>query len=259
MNDIPATEIIKAAGIGIAGACADGAGGDERRNAYAKVAHELRTPLAAIVSLADVMAGEHLGPLLHPQYRDYARSIAETARHTLDVIRGMLETEHLESMVPTQTFTELDLNRIVTEAIRAAGPMASAAGLAIRFVPAQQLPRVIADGVAMRQILLNVITNAIRYAGTGATLVFRTGVGAAGDVWLEAEDDGPGFPSHVLQGPEPAEREDAAGAAAPRIRFGLSLVRALAAANGGRVLLSNVDHSGARLRIIFDASRSVIV
>lgn len=262
VNDAPTPSTFDTLSRAADPACSSHIVDEERRHAQAKVAHELRTPLAAIVSLAEVMAGEHLGPLPNAQYKDYARSIAETARHTLEVIRGMLESGHACSDVAGQTLTELDLDRIAAEAVRAAGPMAAAAGLIIRLVPAERLPRVIADGVAVRQILLNLITNAIRYAGTGATLALRTGSGGKGEVWLEAEDDGPGFPVHVLQGVAhsvEAPGVNGEGGAETRVRYGLSLVRSLAEANGARMVLANGAHSGACIRIVFDPSRSVIV
>lgn len=220
--------------------------------ALAKIAHELRTPLAAIASLAEVMAHGRFGPLGNARYQDYVQSIGETARHALSVVQAMLEPLAREQDIPEQTFTELDLNQIATEAVRSAEPLAGKAGFGIVLSLADALPRVIADQVAVRQILLNLIANAIQHADGARSITIRTGV-TDGQAWLEAEDDGPGFSAERL----------ASSAAQWRSRtpfaegsgFGLALARSLAEANGATLVIGNAMPHGAKVRLSFAASR----
>ena len=221
----------------------------------ARLAHELRTPLAAIQSAAEAMEQGALGPPGGPVWRDYAQSIGDTARHALGVIEAMLEPAQAMHSLRQQTYTELDLNGIAAEAIRGAGPMAAKAGLVLRLDLAAALPHVFADRVAVRQILLNLIANAIAHAGEGCTMTLRSGFEAPAEAWLEAEDDGPGFSATVLACAMQQKGGDAGRSSGTGL--GLILAKALAESNGARLLIANRVPRGASVRLSFGPSRLV--
>jgi two-component system cell cycle sensor histidine kinase PleC len=220
----------------------------------ARLAHELRTPLAAIYSLADVMVQGTFGPMANPRHKEYAESIRDTAHHAIGVVRAMLDPEGLDQQVPEQTFTELDLTDIALQAVRSVEPMARRAGLVLGCQLATQLPRVIADRVAIHQILLNLLSNSVEHAASGGRALVRVGQGA-GEVWIEVEDNGPGFvlgdgPDSSSQGqPRPAP-----GAVLPK-GLGLRLAVALARANGARLEVFKSVPNGSRARLTFSPSR----
>ena len=227
----------------------------------ARLGHELRTPIAAILSLADVMAKGHFGPLGSARYEDYARSIREAARHALGVIGAMLDPDAIGRPIAEQTFTEVDLNDVVADAARSVESLAEDNGLMLDITLAPRLPRLIVDRLAVQQIVLNLLTNGFEHAGTGARMHLRTGGTIGGETWFEAEDDGPGVPASVIQSVTMGSA--AAGfdafSSTPEGGLGLRLIRALAEANGGRLEITDVQPHGARVRIAFNASRAVPV
>ena len=227
----------------------------------ARLGHELRTPIAAILSLADVMAKGHFGPLGNARYEDYARSIRETARHALGVIGSMLDPDSIGRPIAEQTFTEVDLNDVVADAARSVEPLANDSGLTLDIALASRLPRLIVDRLAVQQIVLNILANGFEHAGAGARMQLRTGGTIGGETWFEAEDDGPGVPASVIQRVTmgtAAAGLDAFSSTTER-GLGLRLIRALAEANGGRLEITDVRPHGARVRITFNASRAVPV
>lgn len=224
----------------------------------ARLAHELRTPLAAIHSLADVMAQGTFGPLANPRYKEYAESIRDTAHHAIGVVRAMLDPEGLDQQVPEQTFTELDLNEIALQALRSVEPMAHRAGLVLDCEQEKELPRVIADRTAVQQIVLNLLSNSVEHAASGGRALVRTGR-SAGEVWVEFEDNGPGFSLE-------ARIAGSSGAGPPRVPvgtqpkgLGLRLAVALARANGARLESFERLPSGSRVRLSFSPSRAIPV
>ncbi len=227
----------------------------------ARLGHELRTPIAAILSLADVMAKGHFGPLGSARYEDYARSIRETARHALGVIAAMLDPDAIGRPIAEQTFTEVDLNDVVADAARSVEPLARDSGLTLDFVLTSRLPRLIVDRLAVQQIVLNLLANGIAHAGAGARMQLRTGGTIGGETWFEAEDDGPGVPASVIQSVTMGTAAAGLDAFSSTTEggLGLRLIRALAEANGGRLEITDVCPHGARVRIAFNASRAVPV
>lgn len=227
----------------------------------ARLGHELRTPLAAIVSLADVMAQGHFGPLANARYQDYAHSIRNTARHSLSVIGAMLDPAMPGAPAAKPTFTEIDINGVVAEAVHSVEPMAAQIGLNLSMQLAHGLPRLIADRVAIQQIVLNLLSNGLQHVGAGGNMALATGGIVGGETWIEVTDDGPGMPQQVLA--TLAASSAAAGleayASTPRGGLGLRLARTLAEVNGGRLAFSARPPRGTLVRVTFGPSRAVII
>ena len=231
------------------------------RETMARLGHELRTPLAAILSLADVMAKGHFGPLGNVRYEDYARSIREAARHSLAVVGAMLDPDAIGRPLAVQTFTEVDLNAVVTDAVRSIEPLAVAGGGSIGLDLSSGLPWLIVDRLAVQQMVLNLLANALAHAGANGGVTVRTGGMAGGETWLDVEDRGPGVPASVVAALTQGTAAGALGAFTSTVQggLGLRLVRALAEANGARLDIATAIPHGARVRIAFSASRAVPV
>ncbi|HVY43952.1 MAG TPA: HAMP domain-containing sensor histidine kinase, partial [Hyphomicrobiaceae bacterium] len=228
------------------------------RDVIAKLSHELRTPLAAVIALAEIMTEGHLGPLPNERYRGYIRDIRDSTRHALALIDSMLgrssDTAQLEFV-----FTEINLNDAAEACVATIQPLADKAGLKLSTALVERLPNVIADRRCLTQILLNLLTNSVRYAGTGAEVSVRSGFELAGAVWLEVADTGPGIPADVIArtlGPHHATAESAG---ADRIGLGLPLSCQLARSNGARLEIESPPGKGARVRIVFAKDRAVPV
>jgi signal transduction histidine kinase len=177
-----------------------------RPSPQAVLAHELRAPLASIVSVAEVMASEALGPLPEA-YVAYARLIGDTGLHLLEVVAALAAEEMSEGEAP------LDPRRLVTDALSLFEPRARAAGVGLDLaLPDSPQPTAV-TAAPFRQILFNLLDNALKATARGGRIqvsLQTTGRGVA----LEVKDSG--------------------GAAFAGGRgLGLSIVRALCAAQGG--------------------------
>lgn len=208
------------------------------------LAHEIRTPLAVIISLAEVITEERLGPWPNDRYRAYVRDILESARHGLDVVDGILRDapgESAPALPPLRP--DLDLNVEVEALCSSLQPLAEKSGARLEAALVSGLPRVAADRRNVRQMLLNLISNAIKHGGPSIRIKVTTGYELGGEVWVEVEDDGPGMGSPG-DGAKSGGRGRKAG-------LGLPLTRSLAAANGARLDVSSRPGRGVRARVVF--------
>jgi signal transduction histidine kinase len=226
--------------------------GDPR--SIARLAHELKTPLSAIAAAAEIMRDERLGPIGSERYRGYAADIHSSARHALGVINRMLEVARCEAAEARLSFTEIDLNGLVESVLSGMQPLAAEAGLSLVGRSASRLPHVVADETSLRQILLNLLTNAIKFTGAGGEVVVSTGYRVDGPVTLEVRDNGPGM--KLDAGAEPVSGSSLAG---PGLGLGLPLVKALAAENGAVVEIETAAGRGTAVRLVFRRDRTIPV
>ncbi len=220
------------------------------------LAHELRTPLAAIAALAEVMVDGRFGPLANERYQDYAKSIRDQARHSLGVVEKMLTGDSLATGLPEMAATEISLNAIASETVAGFAGLADESGATISLEVGPRMMPILADATSIRQILINLISNSLRHAGKRCQVGVRTGRGLGGDVWIEVSDNGPGFPPDVADRLAAARFLPLPASASGRRGIGLPLVIALAEANGGVVSFSRRLPRGASVRVSFMAMPS---
>ncbi|MDX2155992.1 MAG: HAMP domain-containing sensor histidine kinase [Hyphomicrobiaceae bacterium] len=233
-SDEPLSPAPRSAADPIGGTCA---GRDAVDLDY--LAHELRTPLAAIQSMADALASGHLGAL-EPRHAAYLGGIRDTARHALAVIERITEGNRpapTDARQPTEPAGGVDLPSLAAEVSGGMAMLAARAGIRLETAVYRPLARARARGTDVRQMLINLISNSISHAGDGSTVVVTAGGDGEPEVWVEVRDDGRGIPRAVLDRLTKGSLLDAATDAslAPRTRLGLSLTRSLVEANGGRL------------------------
>ena len=221
----------------------------------ARVAHELRTPLSAIAAFAEIMRDEKFGPLENARYRGYVRDILESSRHALDVVSSLGEPQDTSVKPGNLAFSKLDLNEICAAMASTIAPLAEEAGLQVKTALAPQLPHVVADGRSLRQILLNLLTNALKFTGTGGTVTVRTARAGAGAVIVEVEDTGIGINPEAIDRALAGHRLSTGTAA--EVGLGLPLVKTLAEANGAAVEVASAPGKGTRVALIFPPGRLV--
>lgn len=224
------------------------------RESIAHLAHELRTPLSAIVTSAELMAEERFGPLGDPRYKSYVEGIESSARHLLDVIELMLAGAPMPA-----PRAGTDLAVIAVAAIEHVRTLAEASRGTITLDIAQGL-RVAAAPTALRQMLINLLANALNHAGTQPAIVVRSGRDTRGTIWIEVEDDGPGIsPSLAARLLAQGAAGSANGGASSEARaswpkghgLGLAITKSLARDNGGELSLHQVAPHGTRARLTF--------
>ena len=227
--------------------------------ATAKLAHELRTPLSAVIAYAEVVKDEHFGPLGNARYREYARNIYDSARHALGVVDGMLASSPTASGLPELAFTDLDPAGIVENCLAVARPLADQAGLELISEMGPRTPRIVADEVALKQMLLNLLTNAIKFARRGDRVTVSVAYELGGPLRIAVADTGPGMnePPLALEGGKVASGRGKARNAG--LGIGLPLTRALAEANGAALVIDSAPGRGTRVIIVFGKDRVVPV
>jgi signal transduction histidine kinase len=230
----------------------------------ARLAHEVRTPLSAAIAYAELLKEEHFGPLGNPRYREYARNIHDSAHLALSVVDSMLARQHAGTDLPELAFRDLDPAGVIDNCVAVARPLAERAGLDLTASYGPRPPRVIADEVSLKQMLLNLITNAIKFARPGDRVTLGATYGDDGCLRIEVADTGPGMPGMPgMDAPAPplrlsAAAEDANGGFSGR-GIGLPLTRSLAEANGAALIVDSAPGRGTRVTIAFAKDRVVPV
>lgn len=237
----------------------------------AKLAHELRTPLSAIVSLAEIMRDERIGAMGNPRYKAYAADIHDSARHTLDLIGAMLDGEHGEGLSAERTAAKpridlepVDLNDITARCVSTMRPIGARGAVTLDVVQAAGLPRLRADRRALRQIILNLLSNALRFTPKGGRITLTTALHDNGDIELAVADTGSGMrPADIdralgkIAAPAPLQRIRVAGEQTG-FGFGLPLVRELTEAHGGRIAIDSTPGIGTRVTVVFPADHVMV-
>jgi two-component system cell cycle sensor histidine kinase PleC len=208
----------------------------------ANMSHELRTPLNAIIGFSDMMKGQLLGPIGSVRYIEYARDIHSSGTHLLSLINDVLDMSKIEAGRYTIHPEPLDASEMLRTCERLVRVRASEAGVALGIAAAQELP-LNADARALKQILLNLLTNAIKFTPSGGSVSLSAGRENDGVVFRVA-DTGCGIPAEDL--PRIGRRFEQVDNALTRkgegTGLGLALCRALVELHGGTLTLeSTVD------------------
>ena len=227
----------------------------------AKLAHELKTPLSAIVAAAEIMRDERFGPVGNPRYQGYAADIFESAHHALGVINAMLgDTSGPGDADGQPAFAEIDLNGLVERMASSVRALLEAVGLTISHVLDPALPHVIADPGTVRQMLLNLVTNAMHATPPGGRVVISTGYDLAGPVHVTVTDTGCGMtPDDMARALDPARPAGFEATPSGGMGLGYPVVLDLAARNGATVGIESIVGAGTSVRISFAPGRTIPV
>jgi signal transduction histidine kinase len=232
--------------------------------ALARLGHELRTPLSSIAAMAEIIRDARFGPDAQDRYREYAGHIHDSARHALSLVGAMLDPETaVERHEPPPTFVEINVDELLKACLDTIAPLAERAGLRVDLASAGRLPHLVADARALRQILLNLLTNALKFTPRGGVITVSTEHRDDGPLQIAVADTGIGMSTaelaHVAR-MMTADTVDAGGARASGGRgLGLPMVRRLAAQSGGQVAIDSVLGRGTTVSLAFDKSRLVPV
>ena len=160
----------------------------------ANMSHELRTPLNAIIGFADIIRAELLGQVGSPRYREYARDIGDSARHLLSIINDILDVSKIEAGKLELHEDRIDLDAVIEDVVRLVQERAEIAGVSLqRDLGGGDIPRLFADQRKLKQILLNLISNAIKFTPAGGTVTLSRRLCEDGAISLSVADTGIGI------------------------------------------------------------------
>jgi signal transduction histidine kinase len=159
----------------------------------ANISHELRTPLNAIIGFSEAMMREIFGPLSPPKYKEYCLDILHSGTHLLTLIQDILDVSKIEAGKWELVEEEVDVEQTVSSCLAMLRERARERNLALTCSISDQFAHVWADERALKQILINVLTNAIRFTSPGGRIQLATGIDANGDILLSVHDTGIGM------------------------------------------------------------------
>jgi two-component system cell cycle sensor histidine kinase PleC len=205
----------------------------------ANMSHELRTPLNAINGFSEMMSEEMFGPLGDRRYKEYAKDILSSGQHLLALINDILDMSKIEAGKMVLHPEPVALAQVIEDALRLIRNRAEAAGLELVVDIAAQTPTVEADYRAVKQILLNLLSNALKFTPRGGSITItadRLAAGAAPErVKIAVTDTGVGIAEADLQRIarpfEQVERQHAKTTQGTGL--GLALTKSLVALHGG--------------------------
>lgn len=240
---------------GKADACNPAAG-----DSLAHLSHELRTPLGAIAVLAEILRDERLGPLGNPRYRIYAGDIHDSAVHAGCVVAALVEASGTGTAQAPLVFVELDLAHLVRSTVSAMAALAETSGITLSAHLPGSLPHLIADRRAVRQVLDNLIANALKFTPPGGEVRVCVDYAVGGPVRIAITDNGDGMSPAELarargEGPGPEALRRRSGGTG----LGLPLVRSLAAACAAALDIQSALGQGTRVTLTFGHDRVVPV
>ncbi len=163
----------------------------------ANMSHELRTPLNAIIGFSQLIVDESFGPLGDAAYLDYARNIRESGGHLLEIISDILDLSKIEAGKMELNESPVDLGRIVDTSLRLVQDKAADREIVLAAEVAAGLPRFFADERKIKQMIINLLSNALKFTTAGGRIEVAARVDATGDLVLSVADNGSGIaPEH---------------------------------------------------------------
>jgi PAS domain S-box-containing protein len=223
----------------------------------ARVSHEIRTPLNAIIGFSDMMASERLGPIGHSRYVEYSNDIGRSGRHVLDIVNDLLDISKIEAGEMDLEFGSVGLNEAIAEAVSLVQPQANSQRVIIRTALSQSVPNVVADLRSIKQIALNILSNAIRFTPSGGQIVVSTSYEGNGSVVIRIRDTGVGMTRTELEQAMKPFRQVATNSRkrGDGTGLGLPLTKAMVDANRALFSINSAPNEGTLVEITFPSPR----
>lgn len=236
-----------------------GAANRAKSEFLAHMSHELRTPLNAILGFSEIMELETLGPLGSARYREYAHDIHESGSLLLSIISDILDLSKIEAGKTELSEQDIDVSEAMAACLRIVKERAGIAGVTIETQRPDSLPALRADQRLLKQIVLNLLTNSIKFTPSGGQVTVRAEITPAGELAIAVADNGPGIAEEDIStalapfgqvGVSLTAKHDGTG-------LGLPLVQSFANLHGGWVDIRSELGVGTTVTVYFPERRVV--
>ena len=223
----------------------------------ATMSHELRTPLNAILGFSEVLQTEMMGPIGTKVYKEYAGNIHDSGRHLLHLINEILDLSRIEAGKYELTEEPVRLMDIVEDCHRLLKLRAEGKGIQVIEEFDNHLPQLWIDERAVRQICLNLVSNALKFTPRGGEVILNVRAGPNGSQIMSVRDNGPGIPKEeipkVMQvfGQGSLAHQNAEGGTG----LGLPIVKNLIELHGGSFDLQSEMRKGTEAIVTFPKQR----
>ncbi len=223
----------------------------------ANMSHELRTPLNAIIGFSEIIKNEVFGPIGQQVYWEYARDIHEGGKKLLGIINQILDVSRIDAGERKLNEGIVDLEKVASECLMLLGSRIDAAKLSFENRLEGRVPRLIGEELAVKQMLMNLISNAVKFTPAGGRITLDSDMGADGRLRLSVTDTGIGLDQDEVHkalsgfGAVDGSHSRAHGGAG----LGLTLVGALIRLHGGVLELISHKGIGTTATLVFPARR----
>jgi PAS domain S-box-containing protein len=226
----------------------------------ANMSHELRTPLNAIIGFAEVIKDEMFGPVGLPRYAEYARDIHTSGRHLLELINDILDLSKIESGKLELREEQIAPGAVIEDSLTLVRGRAqeSAVSLVTEIEPG--LPLLTCDGRAFKQVLLNFLSNAVKFTPAGGTVTIGVHR-ASGGLALWVRDTGIGMTASDIQTAFSAFGQIDSKIARQHkgTGLGLPISKSLIELHGGTLIVDSAPDEGTTMTATFPAWRIAAV
>ncbi|MFQ5775755.1 MAG: sensor histidine kinase [Kiloniellaceae bacterium] len=225
----------------------------------ASMSHELRTPLNAIIGFAEILKQEMFGPIQNPRYLEYVEDIEKSGSHLLAVISDILDLAKIESGKVRLEEQRVHLAEVVALAARIVWPEGVQTGLTVELKIAPDLPLLRGDRRLIRQMVLNLLSNAAKFTPAGGTVTVEVGMASDGRPMIRILDTGIGMASEdISTALQPFGQLAPVGIAnGGGTGLGLPLAKAFADLHGAELLVDSRPGCGTVVTLLFPPHRIV--
>lgn len=227
----------------------------QKSDFLARVSHEVRTPLNAILGFAEVMMEERFGPLGNERYKDYLKDIHASGNHVISLVNDLLDLSKIEAGKLDLNFTSVNLNEVVSGSVALLQPQANRSRIIIRTSLAPKLPPVVADLRSLKQIVLNVLSNAVKFTPAGGQVIVSTALTDLGQAVIRVRDTGVGMNEKEIATALEPFRQLATSSRETGTGLGLPLTKALVEANRATFAIQSALNNGTLVEVIFPPTR----
>ena len=219
----------------------------------ATMSHELRTPLNAVIGFSEIIASEAFGPIGKTAYRGYATDILTAGQHMLELVNDVLTMAKLDAGRYELDPAPMNLHDTVDRTVTIFRGMTNLEKREIRVAGNLRWPWLIADERAVRQILLNLLSNAAKFSEPDTPIDVRYDTSPDGEIMISVIDRGIGMaPDQVSEAARPFYQADSRlSRKYEGTGLGLSIVLGLMECHGGRLIIDSQPNVGSRVSVAF--------
>jgi two-component system cell cycle sensor histidine kinase PleC len=221
------------------------------------MSHELRTPLNAVIGFSEIIRDQSLGPAAMDHYRDYANDIHVAGQQLLRIVNDVLDISKLEAGKLELHEGEVELPAIVQSAVGLMNQSAFEVGVTVSVAVQPDLPALLADELRVKQMLLSLLSNAIKFSHRGGHATVGCALRTDGCLAVSVSDSGIGMSETDIATAMQPFRQVANSLTRSHdgIGLGLSLVNGFVALHGGRLELTSAPAAGTTVTVVFPAER----
>ena len=219
----------------------------------ATMSHELRTPLNAVIGFSEIIKDKSFGDQWTDQYCAYAKDINDSANHLLSLINEILDLSKIESGGVDLQFQRVEFSSVLDKCVRLTGTERRKKKIELKVDAVEQPLHFHADERSVKQVLFNILSNAIKFTPDGGEIRVSAGAAAGGGFTIGVSDTGIGIPNdEISRLLRPFERMEAGYTSSTSgSGLGLAIVKSLMECHGGTVRIDSVVGGGTSVTLWF--------